>query len=95
MDHTPPEITYCPADITMTTLRGSGPTVVTWTEPTANDNSGNTPVVSSNHNSGDAFPTTVRTSVTYTFRDAAGNSMDCTFTISITEGKGKTIQHAL
>ncbi|XP_071786035.1 uncharacterized protein [Asterias amurensis] len=85
VDHTPPEITYCPADITMTTLRGSGPTVVTWTEPTANDNSGNTPVVSSNHNSGDAFPTTVRTSVTYTFRDAAGNSMDCTFTISITE----------
>ncbi|XP_038066521.1 uncharacterized protein LOC119736577 [Patiria miniata] len=83
VDRTPPEVVFCPSDITRTILRGTGPVIVTWQEPSANDNSGNMPTMSSSHNSGDSF--SASTSVTYTFTDADGNSALCTFTISITE----------
>ena len=87
VDQIPPEIIFCPADITRTILRGSGQVVVTWQEPSAMDNSGSTPTVTSSHNSGDSFPSTVRTFVAYIFSDSVGNTAVCTFTISITEGK--------
>ena len=56
--------------------------IVTWTEPTATDNSGMTPTVTQSHQPGDSFP--IRTTqVAYTFTDMAGNIAVCTFTVTI------------
>ena len=56
--------------------------IVTWTEPTATDNSGMTPTVTQSHQPGDSFTVGI-TQVTYTFTDMAGNSAMCTFSVTI------------
>ena len=56
--------------------------IVTWTDPTATDNSGITPTVTQTHQSGDSFNVGT-TMVTYTFTDMAGNQATCTFSVSI------------
>ena len=56
--------------------------VVTWTEPTASDDSGMTPTVTQSHQPGDSFPVGT-TRVTYTFTDMAGNQAMCSFTVTI------------
>jgi len=55
---------------------------VTWSAPTATDNIAVTSF-DSTHNSGDAFPVG-STTVTYTASDAAGNSADSSFTVTVT-----------
>ena len=55
---------------------------VTWIPPTATDNSGGIPAVSSTHQPGDSFPVG-STPVTYTFIDAAGNQAQCMFTVNV------------
>jgi len=81
VDTEPPVISGIPSDITIDTNVSSG-IVVTWIEPTATDNVG---VISfdSTHNSGDTFPVG-STTVTYTASDAAGNSDDSSFTVTVT-----------
>jgi len=69
-------VTSCQTSITQC---GS---VVTWAQPTATDNCNIASIVSS-HNSGDSFPVGT-TTVTYTFTDDGGNSVACTFNITIT-----------
>ena len=54
---------------------------MTWTPPTAMDNSGGEVTVISSHNPGDQFSVGT-TQVTYTFRDFAGNQAQCSFTIT-------------
>ena len=56
--------------------------VVTWTSPTASDNSG-TYTLTSSHYSGDTFSLGA-TTVTYTAADTAGNTVTDTFTVTIT-----------
>ena len=58
--------------------------VVTWTLPTASDNSGVVTMTSS-HNPGDTFSLGV-TTVTYTAIDSSSNLMTYPFTVTI-EGK--------
>ncbi len=70
-----------PSDVVQDTDAGSATAVVTWTEPTANDNSGSVTLTSS-HSSGDAFPIG-ETIVTYTAVDDAGNQIEETFTVTI------------
>ncbi len=54
---------------------------VNWNEPTAVDNSGGQPTVTSTHQPGQNFPLGP-TSVTYTFTDSSGNQAMCSFTIT-------------
>ena len=57
-------------------------TTVTWTEPTATDNSGMTPRMIRTHQPGDSFPVGT-TTVTYMFMDMTGNRVQCSFGITI------------
>ncbi len=81
-DATPPVLTNCPANISLTTTTTTA--IGTWTAPTATDNCTATPSVSSTYNIGFAFPigTTI---VTYTAKDALNNTANCTFTVIVTQ----------
>ena len=54
---------------------------VSWTAPTATDNSG-TQTLTSTHNPGDSFPVGT-TTVTYTSTDGSGNTVTCTFSVDV------------
>ena len=60
--------------------------IVTWNQPIASDNSGQTPNVQTTHQSGSSFPVGTST-VIYTFTDAAGNEATCSFNVNIVSGK--------
>eukprot|EP00057_Strongylocentrotus_purpuratus_P028698 XP_011683172.1 PREDICTED: uncharacterized protein LOC578978 isoform X16 [Strongylocentrotus purpuratus] len=81
-DSTAPEIFNCPTGIS-TRVDNLGDTgVVTWTQPTATDNSGQTVTTTQSHNPGSAFPVGF-TAVTYVFRDTSNNAAVCSFVISV------------
>ncbi|CAB3978528.1 sushi, von Willebrand factor type A, EGF and pentraxin domain-containing 1-like [Paramuricea clavata] len=79
-DTTPPMISNCPADITQTTDFGLLP--ITWTEPTFSDNVGITNKLQTK-TSGSQFKRGTTTKVHYFVFDAAGNSANCSFTVTI------------
>ena len=81
-DNTVPSITFCPASTSLTVPFGVSTRVVTWTEPTATDNSGLPVTSTQTHQSGDSFPIGM-TTVMYTFSDEAGNQAICSFSVSI------------
>ena len=85
MSHIPdvedPVITGCPGTQTGVTDSGIATGTVSWTAPTATDNSG-THTLTSTHNPGDSFPIGT-TPVTYTSTDAAGNTDICTFDVIV------------
>ena len=81
-DTTPPEVNSCPSSLSYTIPFGVTTRGVTWTEPTATDNSGRTPTISRSHRPGESFPVGT-TQVTYTFSDDTGNEAMCSFTITI------------
>lgn len=81
VDNTRPEITNCPPSINVSTT-SSCATVVTWTPPTAKDNCSFT--LTSTHDPGASFPVGT-TKVTYTAKDARGNTATCTFDIHVTD----------
>ncbi len=89
-DLTNPVISACPANITL--YSGDGASVaVTWTAPTATDNSGIVTLISTNE-SGELFsPGTV--TVIYTATDEAGNFVTCSFDVTVLDatavGHGK------
>ena len=83
-DDEDPVILETPADITKVTEGDVATAIVTWTLPTASDNSGMVTLTSS-HNPGDRFPLGV-TTVTYTAVDSNSNMMTDSFTVTI-EGK--------
>ena len=70
--------------MTVNTDFGSASAEVTWTEPTASDNSGIVTLTSS-HSPGSAFVIGT-TTVTYTATDDASNTVSVTFTVTV-EGK--------
>ena len=70
-----------PADVTQNTDSGSSNAVVTWTEPAADDNSGDVTLTSS-HSPGDTFAIGT-TTITYTAVDSSSNTVTDTFTITI------------
>eukprot|EP00057_Strongylocentrotus_purpuratus_P018227 XP_011672701.1 PREDICTED: uncharacterized protein LOC105442361 [Strongylocentrotus purpuratus] len=78
-----PVINVCPSDQNVTTDSGNSTAVVTWTPPTATDNSGYQ-TLTSTHNSGEYFPLGNNT-VTYTSTDSAGNTKTCTFFVVVSD----------
>ncbi len=87
VDQTLPVID-CLAGITEETSLGSPGTVVTWEELTATDNSGVVALSECSHAPGSFF-IVGSTDVTYTFTDGSGNQAQCTFTVTVVEGKQK------
>lgn len=79
-DVTAPVFSNCPTNINLTTSTSNA--VASWTPPTATDNC-TTPSVSSNYNSGFAFPIGT-TAVIYTAKDASNNIRTCTFNVVVT-----------
>ena len=74
--------TYCPSDIAMdnvTTIDVS----VNWQEPTVTDNSGVSPSVTSNRQSGSFFAVPGSYEVLYKATDASGNEATCSFRITL------------
>ena len=82
VDVVPPTIN-CTDDIHTTAASGSPGTTVTWTRPTATDNSGRATLISETHTPGRFFNVGA-TSVTYTFQDPSGNAATCTFIVTVT-----------
>ena len=80
-DNENPIISGCPSDQSVNTGSGNATALVTWTPPTATDNSG-TQTLTSTDNPGDYFPIG-STTVNYTSTDAAGNTDTCTFLIAV------------
>ncbi len=83
-----PTITRLPANIVQATDPGSITASVSWTEPTADDNSGQVTLTSS-HVPGGIFPVG-DTEVTYTAVDSSGNDATESFVVTI-EGKDNII----
>ena len=77
-DTTPPAITV-PSDIS---VNGTGPTVVTYTEPTASDIVDGSVAPSCSSHSGDAFPIGT-TTVSCTAQDQHGNSSSASFGVTV------------
>jgi gliding motility-associated-like protein len=78
-DVTRPDIVNCPPTVNVSAT-SSCQAVVTWTPPTATDNCSAT--MTSTHNPGASFPLGT-TKVTYTAKDARGNTATCTFDIHV------------
>ena len=78
-----PVITGLPADITLSAALGTCAQTATWTAPTASDNCAVTSFGASLP-SGSSFPVGV-TVVTYTATDAAGNTTNASFNVTITD----------
>ncbi len=72
----------CPNDITQSVTPGQCATSVTWTPPMPDPNCGIT-ITSSTHEPGDVFPIGT-TTVTYTAVDDSGNTLECSFDITVT-----------
>ena len=82
IDNENPVITGCPSDINATTDAGNATARVSWSEPSATDNSGSQ-TLTPDFSSGSAFPIG-NTTVTYTSTDASGNTDNCTFVVTVT-----------
>ena len=80
-DNEAPIINFCPGDQHANTTSGSPTGTVSWTAPTATDNSG-VANVTSTHDPGDSFQIGT-TSVTYMAIDQSSNMANCTFSIVI------------
>ena len=81
-DNENPVISGCPSTQSANTDSGLATGNVTWTEPTATDNSG-TQTLTSDYSPGQSFPIGT-TTVTYNSTDAAGNMANCTFNVVVT-----------
>jgi len=80
-DNEDPTIT-CPADITTTNVIGQNYALVTYTEITATDNCEVAVERTSGFASGEQFPVGI-TTVTYVATDINGNSVECSFTVTV------------
>ncbi len=90
LETVPPEIT-CPADISLPADDGICGAVVNYTPPVGTDACpGATTVLTSGLGSGATFPVGVSTE-TYTVTDASGNSVSCSFTITISDQQAPII----
>ncbi|XP_030841107.1 hyalin-like [Strongylocentrotus purpuratus] len=84
VDRTPPVAT-CPADIQREVGFSQTRTQVFFTAPTAIDNSGQVPAITSQSHSTTDFFDLGNTQVTWTFADANGNQDSCSFNVIIVQ----------
>ncbi|XP_072046222.1 hyalin-like [Amphiura filiformis] len=80
-DPVPPVISGCPSDMATSTELGTSGIPVTWTEPTATDNS-NVLHTTRSHTPLEVFPIG-DTIVAYIFTDSAGNTVACSFKVTV------------
>ena len=78
-----PIISNSPSTQNVNTDDGSPNATVSWTPPTASDNSGEAVTLTSNYSPGDTFPIGT-TTVTYTATDAYGNTANSSFDVVVT-----------
>jgi hypothetical protein len=84
-DNTDPTITNCPSNIQVTLDPGTCTKIVNYSAVTATDNCGNPLVnLSSGIASGQPFPGGTTTN-TFTVTDAVGNSVTCTFDVTVSD----------
>ena len=76
-----PVISGCPSNQSGFTENGVATGTISWTAPTATDNSG-TQTLTSDYNPGDSFLIGT-TTVTYTSTDGAGNTAICSFDVIV------------
>ncbi|WP_223276068.1 HYR domain-containing protein [Algoriphagus aquimarinus] len=84
-DNEDPIISDCPSGITVKIDPENCGALVSWTEPTATDNSGSV-ILTSNLEPGTIFPVGV-TTVIYTAIDGAGNEATCSFNVTVTDSE--------
>ena len=87
-DDEDPTIADMPGNQSANNDTGNCSAVVTWTEPTADDNCGIASLTST-HDSGDTFAVGT-TTVTYTATDVNGNSITDTFDVTVTDNENPT-----
>ena len=78
-----PVLSGTPSNQTVNTDAGSPTATVSWTPPTASDNSVEAVLLTSDYSPGDTFPIGT-TTVTYTAMDAYGNTATTTFNVVVT-----------
>ncbi|KAJ7327774.1 hypothetical protein OS493_026653 [Desmophyllum pertusum] len=83
VDTEPPVFTDCPKDIMIDDNTITDNIRINWKRPTATDNSGVPPSVTSNRQAGALFPVPSSFEVLYKAIDAAGNEATCTFRITL------------
>jgi flavin reductase (DIM6/NTAB) family NADH-FMN oxidoreductase RutF len=89
IDNEFPVITGCPSNQSANTAPGTCAANVTWTAPTASDNCPGV-TLTATHSPGSSFPKGV-TTVVYTATDAAGNSVTCSFNVTVTDNQAPVI----
>ena len=82
VDNTAPVISNCPSDISLSVGSGVTSVPVSWTEPSAVDDT-SAVTVTQTASPGDSFGLGT-TQVAYTYSDASGNVAVCSFTITLT-----------
>ena len=82
VDNEAPVIT-CPSDITNVIATSASGAIVSYTEPVGTDNCSATTVLTAGFASGETFPIG-DTVVTYEVTDAASNTAECSFTVTVT-----------
>lgn len=82
-DNELPQITNCPGGVSRSSEPGRCGATVFWTEPVVSDNCPGV-VRSVSHVSGSFFPVGI-TTVTYTATDQEGQSVSCSFAVTITD----------
>lgn len=87
-DQTAPVVSGCPANITVQLTGNTCSQTVTWVPPTFTDNCALT--VTSTHSPGDAFTPGI-TPVTYTAKDASGNTKTCTFNVEVIDASSPVL----
>lgn len=85
MDTTPPLIQFCPVDISVTTDVTTTGAVVDWDRPIVADASGQPISIVVSKAPGTFFDVGT-TEVTYDFVDSSGNSISCTFDVTVVAG---------
>ena len=88
-DDEDPVISDVPGDLSANNDTDNCSAVVTWTEPTADDNCG-IATLTSDHDSGDAFPVGT-TTVTYTATDVNGRSATASFDVTVSDNQSPSI----
>ena len=86
VDRTPP-VASCPADIVREVSLSQTRIQVFFTAPTATDNSGQVPTITSQTHATTDFFNLGNTQVTWAFSDASGNQDSCTFNVNIVQGQ--------
>ncbi|MCB7480451.1 HYR domain-containing protein [Christiangramia sediminis] len=82
----------CPSDISQNVDAGICGAAVTFETPEGLDNSGNVTIEqTAGLGSGEVFPVGT-TTVTFTATDAAGNSVDCSFTVTVADDEAPEIE---